>query len=609
MPSIPSTTEAVTADTSAGGGKSGMMPRRFTGDPALAAAGALVALAISAALGFQKLAEPGIDNDSVMRLVQVRDLLSGQGWYDLSQYRMGPDGGFVMHWSRLVDAPVAGLILIFRPFLGNAGAELAAAVAWPTALLFISLLALLRGARAFGGEAARLPALVLGTAAFHFMAIFSPGSFDHHNVQVALVLTMTAWLIAGRSFAAGAVAGAAAGASMAVGMETMPYVAAAGVAVALRFWLRGEKEAPAAKGFGVGFGGIAALSLIMTVHPAAWFATACDAFSGAHAGSAMLAGLGLAAVAAFTGARSSMIRLSALAVLAVASGAFVLAFYPQCLADPYVEIPPRLRDYWLNRISEAQSLYSMLADEPATVATYYATPIIALGLVVRRLFRAGGRDGSLAVAVILTAAFAVSVWQVRGSVFSLSLAVIPLSAWVGALRRAAASAPSATATLKMAAAWLASVNVAWGLAGILAFGAMAEMARERTTGACRAAEDFAGLAKLPAGNVLAVTNHGAALLAYTGHRSLAGPYHRNITGNLAMVYAMAGTPDQALEVVRRHDIAYVAVCPGNPETGILAERAPAGLLARIGSGEKVAWLQPIAGATGGALQVFRVVGR
>jgi hypothetical protein len=590
--------------------REGEDPQRWlTGDLALALAGALVALALSATLGFQKLAEPGLDNDSVMRLVQVRDLLSGQGWYDLHQYRMGPAGGFVMHWSRLVDAPVAGLILLFRPLVRGPGAELAAAIAWPTALLFVSLLAVLRGARALGGEAARLPALVLGTATFHFMAIFAPGSFDHHNVQLALVLTMSAWLIAGQSFNAGVVAGAAAGASMAVGMETIPYVAAAGAAVALRFWLRGEHEAPAASGFGIGFGAVAALSLILTVKPAAWFDTTCDALSGAHAGSAILAGLGLAAAATFAGGRSGAVRLGALAVLAAASAAFVFAVYPQCLADPYVEVPPRLRDYWLDWISEAQSLRSLLASEPATVATYYATPLVALGLAFGRLLRARGQDGSIAVAVILAAAVAVSVWQVRGSIFALALAVIPLSAWIGALRTQAAETPSVAATLKMAVAWLASVNVAWGLAGMLAFGAMTEMARERTSNACRTPSDFAALAGLPAGNVLTVTNHGAALLAYTSHRSLAGPYHRNIAGNLAMINAMVGTPEEALEIARSHDIAYVAVCPGNPETAILAQRAPEALLARIGRGETVDWLRPVPGSESATLRVFRVLGR
>src|SRR5690606_10341079 len=61
--------------------------------------------------GFPMLSDAGGDNDSLMRLVEVRDLIGGQAWYDLHQYRMGLDGGFQMHWSRFVDAPLAGLVL------------------------------------------------------------------------------------------------------------------------------------------------------------------------------------------------------------------------------------------------------------------------------------------------------------------------------------------------------------------------------------------------------------------------------------------------------------------------------------------------------------------
>ena len=58
-----------------------------------------------------------------MRMMQVRGLLHGQGWFDLRQYRLNPPFGANIHWSRLVDLPIAGLILALRPLLGGAGAE------------------------------------------------------------------------------------------------------------------------------------------------------------------------------------------------------------------------------------------------------------------------------------------------------------------------------------------------------------------------------------------------------------------------------------------------------------------------------------------------------
>src|SRR5215208_2482113 len=63
------------------------------------------------------------DTDDNMRMSQVRALLHGQGWFDLRQHRLDPPLGANIHWSRLVDLPIAGLILTLRPFLGGPGAE------------------------------------------------------------------------------------------------------------------------------------------------------------------------------------------------------------------------------------------------------------------------------------------------------------------------------------------------------------------------------------------------------------------------------------------------------------------------------------------------------
>ena len=82
------------------------------------------------------------DTDDNMRIMQVRALLHGQGWFDLRNYRMNPPFGANIHWSRLVDLPIAGLILGLRPFLGGPGAEkwaVAIAPLLPYLLLLFSL--------------------------------------------------------------------------------------------------------------------------------------------------------------------------------------------------------------------------------------------------------------------------------------------------------------------------------------------------------------------------------------------------------------------------------------------------------------------------------------
>ena len=71
------------------------------------------------------------DTDDNLRMAQVRALLGGQGWFDLVQHRFDPaHGGGNIHWSRLVDLPIAGIILLMKPLVGGADAErIAVAVA------------------------------------------------------------------------------------------------------------------------------------------------------------------------------------------------------------------------------------------------------------------------------------------------------------------------------------------------------------------------------------------------------------------------------------------------------------------------------------------------
>ena len=38
-----------------------------------------------------------LSTDDAMRLVEVRDLIGGQSWFDLFQYRMDPPSGLSMH--------------------------------------------------------------------------------------------------------------------------------------------------------------------------------------------------------------------------------------------------------------------------------------------------------------------------------------------------------------------------------------------------------------------------------------------------------------------------------------------------------------------------------
>jgi len=582
-------------------------PRDRTRDALAAVAAAIVMLAVQAAGGFATLSDAGSDNDSLLRLVQIRDLIAGQGWFDLHQYRMGPEGGFVMHWSRLIDAPIAALMLAASAILGSSAGEAAALLLWPFLLSALCMYFLLRAARRFRGEDTLLPAAVLGAAALHFVGLFRPATLDHHNVQLTLAFAMLTLLLAsGRH--GGLLAGACAALMIAVGMETVPYVAAAGVAVSWLFLTDGEAET--ARGFGVGLALVGAMAFVVTVPPSQWNIAACDAYSVVQFALAGIAGAGLAAITLFEPARRTPGRRAvALAALGAAVAAVALLAFPHCLADPYASLDPRLRTYWLDLITEAQPLWSIVRKDPGMIASHYLTPALALIVLAAGLRSVTGVRERLIVGALLGMAILVSVWQVRGSVFSLTFAVLPLSAWIGSLRRTAQKKPGRRHEVAALLAWLVSFNLVW-VGAVVAVRLVLDKESSSTEVAapsrCTSVPEYGTLAAMPATRVMAVSNLGAPILRNTGHSVLAGPYHRNVTGNLAALTAFMGNAAEAEAVIRENAVTLVVFCPGNDETRLLADFAPQGLAAVLARGQFPQWLEPLAGNGDASLKLFKV---
>ena len=127
------------------------------------------------------------DTDDNMRMMQVRALLNGQGWFDLRQYRLNPPFGANIHWSRLVDLPIAGLILALRPFLGGAGAERWAVAIAPLLPYWLLLFSLSLTARRLIHPGAYPFALLALFFAGSTNGMFLPERIDHHGWQLALL--------------------------------------------------------------------------------------------------------------------------------------------------------------------------------------------------------------------------------------------------------------------------------------------------------------------------------------------------------------------------------------------------------------------------------------
>jgi len=554
----------------------------------------------------------GADNDDAMRLVEVRDLLAGQGWFDLTQYRLGLAGGTLMHWSRFIDLPIANLISVFRLFLAPERAEALALTVWPLLLVvpFMGFMGL--AGRRMGGVVGQHVALGLTALAIVTSGRFVPGSIDHDNVQLGLVALMAAMLVDGAHRPASfAIAGFAAALAVGIGAETTPFVAVVCMIVAALWAWEGADFAPAAKAFALTLTLAITAAFFLTVPPHLYSTVTCDNLSLGFYGITSVGGAGLLASVMLASHRPRAWRLAALAATGSAVLATALVLAPQCLRSPLADLDPMLVDLWLNGVSEAQSILSIARTEPETVGAFYATGL--LGIVVC-IFRIARRDRAQLHAILLAMLlvnWVIALVQVRGALFSNVLAILPLTLFILDLRRMSNADPEdPPAALFYVVGVLVSVPAVWAVGGSLAAGNGANLfspagvfAGEEGA-ACFSQAAIAPLVGLAPGVVAASSNMGAPILRFTPHRVLSAPYHRDQGGMLTEMHIGLSQPAEAEAFLRGAGVTLLAYCAKDPQTESIARLKPDGLYAALAKGNVPAYLKPL--ASGDGVQIFRV---
>jgi hypothetical protein len=568
----------------------------------------MMALALCAAVA-SALAVPAIQGgvfdamstDDAMRLVEVRDLIAGQGWFDLVQHRLDPPG-LLMHWSRVVDAPLAGLILLLRPLLGNHGAELATLLLWPTMLLGAALLlaAAIAGRMVDGihQHAVQIAAIVLAALAIPALIHFRAGAIDHHNAQMVLLLGFLL-LASGieRSCLDAGLAGLSATLSLAIGLEMLPAIAAACVAMfGLLIW-RGRAVSLPLGVFGATLTGSSALLAALLLPPHALGAPVCDAFGAPFLLLIAGGGASLVIVAGVDHWHSSLrVRMAAAAI----TGAILLAtffkLYPGCIASPYAAVDPLVTSVWLDHVAETMSLPVMLQLEPQKILGFYGFPVLTLVLAAMAMMRTAPRVQFRWIVAIVTLAALVgtSFWEMRGAAAATIVAAPILSASLASLWSARESGR------KLLIAALIASPASFAAVGLVARPLIDRvvqpkwtMAVQDATSSCRAVSSLAPLAQLARGRVMAPIDLGPGILAATGHSVFAAPYHRNNDGNRAMLDLMTAAPAAARQMLSDRRVDYVVICAGSLEQADFVRLAPSGLAARLGRGELPDFLQPV----------------
>ncbi len=293
------------------------------------------------------------DTDDNMRMSQVRALLAGQGWFDLRQYKMNWPAGADIHWSRLVDLPLAGLVLLGRQFLAGPQAEqfgIAIAPLLPLALLLTSLALTVRRLVAPAAWPLAIACLFFAGST---MGMFQPTRIDHHNWQLALLALAAAAIADPKRARGGATLGVATGLSLSIGLEMLIYLGLGGATMVL-FWIRNSDQRRRLATYAVTLAGGTGLGFLLFASNANRLAV-CDALSPVWLSNALLAGALLLGMAAWSPAKGQHRLAAAAGAAAIIAGFHALA-WPHCLSR-LEGVSPELYDLWLSHVREARPVY------------------------------------------------------------------------------------------------------------------------------------------------------------------------------------------------------------------------------------------------------------
>lgn len=534
------------------------------------------------------------DTDDNLRMMQVRALLKGQDWFDLRQYRLNPPFGADIHWSHLVDLPIAAIILIFKPFLGGAVAEkiaIAIAPIIPLGLVFVGLGLTVRRLVA---PASFIIAAGIFLCSYTALLMFMPTRIDHHGWQLAMLTLMLAGLADPEQRRGGLTVGIATALSLVIGLEMLLYLAIGGAAVALR-WIMDQDQQVRLRSYGASLG----IGVIAGFAGFASYANRvprCDALTPVWL-SVMVVAAGLLVALSFVRTQKISLRL----LLAGIAGAFALGFlmiaWPDCLGRPE-QVSPELERLWLANISEAKPLYKQ------NLPTILSVSVLLIGLFGsfwtlwrERMSERGAAWASVALLSLLSALMLL--WQTRAAASALMFAVPGATALGWALIPRLRAHDNMLVRVFGTAAAFMLVSGLWAQLVIgqipnpkVATPRMKLVSKANTT--CPTIPALRTVALLPKAVIMTFVDLGPRLITMTHHDAIAGPYHRNGEAILDIHRVFRGPAEGARAIMQRHGATMLLICPNMSESTIYATQNPKGFYVQLAKGQVPDWLEPIA---------------
>ena len=568
------------------------------------------------------------DTDDNMRMMQVRGLLEGQGWYDLQQHRLA---GSNIHWSRLVDLPIAGLKLLFTPFFGGRTAETIAVTIAPLLPMLVAMWAVALMARRLISPYAYLVALAFLACGGSVMGMWQPLRLDHHGWQLAFLAWAVAALTDPKPLRAGITLGVATSLSLIIGLEMLLYLATAG-AIAVLIWIR-DGEPRRLFAYGVTLAGGCAFGYLVFASEANRLPM-CDALSPVWL-SAMVAAGAVAMLLAWLSPKRWEQRLAIAAVGGIAIAAAFALVWPHCLGR-LEQSSPELEALWLSKVREAMPIWRhgwstamITATLPFAalvggLAMLHVTHREALGEA--HVATAFGPDAPpptaddaraqfirwLAITLLALLGTGLLAWQTRAGPAAQLLSAVGAAAfawiiivWIMGFRnmiaRLAGIAISLFLVVALAQGWATRLGGAPEPPN--AYRQQVNTANAR----CPTLWAMGPIQAQPRGVVMTFVDLSPRLITVTHHDAITGPYHRNAQQIVDVMRAFRGTPENARATAERYHADYLLICPMMSESTIYRAEARGGFYDRLSQGQVPDWLQPVPLPQGSPFKMWRIV--
>jgi MFS family permease len=522
--------------------------------------------------------------------------------------RLYPPAGYNIHWSRLVDLPIAGLYYLSRLFLPEwqawrfalAGAPLfaLAAALYPIALVTRRLLA----SRAY------ILAVALFACALATRQMFTPLRIDHHGWQLALLALVVAGLVDPKPRRGGMIVGAATALSLVIGLEMLPYLAVAGAVLSLR-WIVSHDEARRLIAYGVTMAGGVALGYgLFTSYDNRAFI--CDALTPVYLSALVAAGSLLALLGQFRLYDWRTKLALALAVAALLAGGFMLA-WPQCVGRPE-QISPALDQLWFQNISEAKPPWQRDWRMWLPLISLPVIGLLGLGWATWQQRHDWLKLRNwLSIGALVVTSCLLLMWQSRAAPAAQLLSLVG-TCWliihaqylVEGLQRLRVQLAAGLVLMAAIAGIAMPFIIRFIPEGVPA---KSERTSKDNAARCPTLPALAALQKLPRATILTFNDLSPRLIAMTHHRALGGPYHRNGAAILGVQYSFRkADPNVARRFMRKHGATLLLICPGMPEGNLYAIQQPDGFYRQLRDGQIPAWLAPVPLPKGSPYRLWRV---